>query len=283
MSGNNLAFGVPIHELDVVLVEPSKSMQTIMRSVLLAIKVSRVRIFDSANDALRSMHSKHPHVLLTDLQVGDVTGIDLIKLIRRPDLDPLCHVPVVVITGNASRATLSKAIEAGAHHIMAKPVSPSAIQKILTWLTQDNRMLEEIEGRMVIPGTDKILEAIAKANERSANQMVGSDDDGVNFRRTEATGGAGDDGLKFKRNEAGEGSDGLQFSRQAVGDTDDGLKFDREGQGDDKTKAPSSETPMPDKSNEEASAGGNDDATGANSDAPDRPERKRRAFAQIAK
>ncbi|MEM1366229.1 MAG: response regulator, partial [Pseudomonadota bacterium] len=134
MSNNNAAFQVPIENLNVVVVEQSKPMQTIMRSVLTSIKVSRVRIFDSVNDALRSMHSERPHVVLTDLAMHPTSGVDLIRLMRRPDMDPLCYVPVIVVTAQASRAMLMQAVEVGAHHVLAKPVSPMIILKTLKWL-----------------------------------------------------------------------------------------------------------------------------------------------------
>jgi CheY-like chemotaxis protein len=285
MSNNNAAFQVPIENLNVVVVEQSKPMQTIMRSVLTSIKVSRVRIFDSVNDALRSMHSERPHVVLTDLAMQPTSGVDLIRLMRRPDMDPLCYVPVIVVTAQASRSMLMQAVEVGAHHVLAKPVSPMIILKTLKWLGRDARVIAEEGGRYIITGHEEIVSSLADA--QVATGDGGSGDDGLKFsRRPSQDGASSDSGLKFTRTEAGESSDdGLKFSRQETESSDEGLKFHRDGSGQDDADAPSSVTPMPDQpENGDAAANAAPNTDGEATPNPDheRP-RPRRAFAPIAK
>ncbi|MEO0637879.1 MAG: response regulator [Pseudomonadota bacterium] len=279
MSKNNATFQVPIENLNVVVVEQSKPMQTIMRSVLTSIKVSRVRIFDSVNDALRSMHSERPHVVLTDLAMQPTSGIDLIRLMRRPDMDPLCYVPVIVVTAQASRSMLMQAVEVGAHHVLAKPVSPMIILKTLKWLSRDARVIAEEGGRYIITGHEEIVSNLAETE--VAMGGGGSGEDGLKFSRRESQkSGGSDSGLKFTRQESGEASDeSLKFTRQDGAAGDDGLKFHRDETGQDE-EAPSSVTPIP-----QADGLAQEDADEADkaAAAEEMRQRPRRAFAPISK
>lgn len=196
MSKNNAAYGLPLNALSVVVVEPSKAMQNIMRSVLTLIKVSRVRVFENSNDAIRAMYSERPHLILTDLAGEATGGTDLINLIRRPDMVPLCYVPVIVVTADTSHSSILQALEAGAHYVMSKPVSPSKVEKVIRWVSSDTRPIALNNARFEISGIEELV---------------------ANFKRSTGAGGAG-------------GSEGLKFSipgsNSAAGDA--GLKFHRE-------------------------------------------------------
>ena len=275
-------------------------MQTIMRSVLSGIKVARVRIFDSVSEAIRSMHSERPHVVLTDLAMQPTSGVELIKLMRRPDMDPLCYVPIIVVTSQASRSMLVQSMEAGAHHVLAKPVSPSIILKTLRWVSRDSRVIAREGDRYIITGIEEVVSQIA-GTQTSAAGGSNSGDDGLKFHRVANNGESGENGgLKFQREEAGDGSgdDGLKYQRvDTVEESDSGLKFSRDqaAQGDDDLKfrkeaEVSSNTPMPErKPTPFAAARPKPDASKEAAPAKDKPEedaapqRKRRAFAALAR
>ncbi len=57
---HHAAFGLAMEDIDAVVVEDSKPMQTILRSILLSFKVARVRVFDSVDEALEQVLPNHP-------------------------------------------------------------------------------------------------------------------------------------------------------------------------------------------------------------------------------
>lgn len=160
---NHAAYGLEMEDLDVVIVEDSKPMQTIIRSILLSFKVARVRSFDSVDEALQSMLAEPPNVILTDWRMEPASGYQLLRLVRHRHMDPLCFVPIIFITAHGTRALVDKALRAGAHHLLVKPLSPSTLYSRLRWLLTDDRMMVlENSGFYNILGVHKLLDQAAE-------------------------------------------------------------------------------------------------------------------------
>jgi len=72
---------------------------------------------------------------------------------------PLCFVPLLFVTAHGTRAFVEKAFRAGAHHLLAKPVSPSMLHARLNWLLNDAReMIPDKNGFYSIEGVGLLLE-----------------------------------------------------------------------------------------------------------------------------
>ncbi|WP_417683962.1 response regulator [Roseibium sp.] len=160
---HHTAYGLGLEDLDVVIVEDSKPMQTIIRSILLSFKVSRVRAFDSADEALQSMLAEPPNVILTDWRMAPTSGYQLLRLVRHRHMEPLCYVPILFVTAHGTRPLVDKALRAGAHHILVKPVSPATLYNRLRWLVNDDRPLVlENSGFYNIHGIQRALDEQAE-------------------------------------------------------------------------------------------------------------------------
>jgi DNA-binding response OmpR family regulator len=160
---HHAAYGLPVGALDIVVVEDSKPMQMILRSILMAMKVSRVRIFDSPETAFEAMLGEPPNLILTDWKMEPVSGYQFLRTIRHARMAPLCFVPVMFITAFGTREVVEKVMRAGAHQLLVKPLSPSALHKRLLWLLQDDRQFEreEASGCYVVAGVDKAFETVS--------------------------------------------------------------------------------------------------------------------------
>ncbi|MEP3427056.1 MAG: response regulator [Roseibium sp.] len=160
---HHAAFGLAVEDLDVVVVEDSKPMQTIIRSILLSFKVARVRTFDSVDEALEASLAEPPNMILTDWRMEPTSGYQLLRLVRHRHMEPLCFVPVLFLTAHGTRPLVDKALRAGAHHVLVKPISPSTLYKRLQWLLNDDRpMILENSGFYNIYGIQKTMDEQAE-------------------------------------------------------------------------------------------------------------------------
>ncbi|MDN3719550.1 response regulator [Roseibium salinum] len=156
---HHAAFGLSMEDIDAVVVEDSKPMQTILRSILLSFKVARVRVFDSVDDALEASLAEPPNVILTDWRMEPTSGYQFLRLVRHRHMEPLCFVPILFVTAHGTRPLVDKALRAGAHHVLVKPVSPSTLYKRLRWLLTDDRpMTLEHSGFYNIYGIHKTMD-----------------------------------------------------------------------------------------------------------------------------
>jgi DNA-binding response OmpR family regulator len=147
----NLAFGVGLDSLDVLLVEGNRGMQKILSAMLAANRVHRVRFAASATAALDDMLVATPGVLVTDWTLPDSDPETLIRTMRTPALHPLCFVPVIVLAAQVSRTLVQDALRAGASTVLKKPVSANNLVARLEWVSNDARTFELDGDRYALP------------------------------------------------------------------------------------------------------------------------------------
>ena len=90
-------------------------------------------------EALQLIRTGDPDVLLADLRMPDMDGLELMR--KAKDLDP--ELPVVLITAFAEVRGAVEAIRAGAHDFLAKPFEhPQVIRVVLRALNERRLKLE---------------------------------------------------------------------------------------------------------------------------------------------
>jgi len=90
---------------------------------LLRLQGFDVREAPDGQEALRCSSEFHPQVVLTDLMMPEMDGLELIR--RLHEEPETATVPVIVITADASEPTLRQAREAGAAEVITKPIHMS--------------------------------------------------------------------------------------------------------------------------------------------------------------
>lgn len=106
------------HRGRILVVEDDRALLEAYTDVLLAAGFDVVAASDGAG-ALHALDTDPFDVVLTDLVLPGVTGVEILRAVRERDLD----VPVVLITGNPSVETAVQAIELGALRYLVKPAS----------------------------------------------------------------------------------------------------------------------------------------------------------------
>ena len=83
----------------------------------------QVESFDSADHALEKLSRDEPAVVVTDVRMPGMDGMELLERIgeRYPEL------PVIIMTANAQRFTKEEAEEAGVSAFLTKPFSPTQL------------------------------------------------------------------------------------------------------------------------------------------------------------
>jgi CheY-like chemotaxis protein len=77
-----------------------------------------------------------PHVVITDLRMGNESGIELVQWIREQE-QPLKDVPVVILTGSASDLQFDAAEKVGAQRVCRKPGKLEDLELLLSSIAGD--------------------------------------------------------------------------------------------------------------------------------------------------
>jgi two-component system, repressor protein LuxO len=129
------------HKRKILLVEDTLSLATIYQQFLLALGAEVVTA-NSGADCLSALQQASPDVLILDLGLPDVNGIDILKQVRKD----MPAVSVVVITNNASLGTAIEAMRLGAFDYVVKPFNAerltTTVRNALDMSTQKQEVIE---------------------------------------------------------------------------------------------------------------------------------------------
>lgn len=82
---------------------------------------------ESATDALSLYESEHPAVVILDLHLPTIHGIDLLDVMRQRDSEPA----IVVLTGDVDPETAAEVMRRGAENYLTKPVSLQHLEVVV--------------------------------------------------------------------------------------------------------------------------------------------------------
>ena len=116
----------------------------------------------NGRDALKKASSASPNLVLLDLMLPEVDGLDVCKQLKsRPQTE---HVPIVMVTAKSDEADIVTGLELGAEDYITKPFSPKVlvarVRAVLRRKTTDipeKSTVVRIHDIQIDPGRHKVL------------------------------------------------------------------------------------------------------------------------------
>jgi len=93
--------------------------------------------------ALRAVNEFKPHVVLLDVNMPEMTGIEVCRRIKQDVAHRL--TPVVIVTGMAQRERRIEGLEAGADEFLSKPVDPQELLTRVRSLVRMKRYTDDLD------------------------------------------------------------------------------------------------------------------------------------------
>jgi two-component system chemotaxis response regulator CheY len=106
----------------VLLVDDSDTIRYIIRVYLMGMNLELIEA-DRAERALRLLGASPVDLILADINMPQMNGLDFVRKVRGDDRDEVRLVPVVLLTGDKAPGLEAKGLEAGATEVIRKPVS----------------------------------------------------------------------------------------------------------------------------------------------------------------
>jgi two-component system KDP operon response regulator KdpE len=106
------------HEFDeskVLVVDDEPALADVLRHVLLT-EGYHVRTAAEGRNALVSFHEWRPRLVITDLRMAPMNGIELCRQIRGAS-----NVPIIVVSGEDDECSKIEALDSGADDYVVKP------------------------------------------------------------------------------------------------------------------------------------------------------------------
>jgi len=114
----------------ILVVEDSVSMRSFVRSALESDSRSSVGLdvveASSGFEALRLLPRGPYDLVITDINMPDINGLELISFIRRSEAHK--ETPVLIISTQSSERDRARGLSLGANGYLSKPFSPADLQ-----------------------------------------------------------------------------------------------------------------------------------------------------------
>ena len=102
-------------------IEDNETNIEVMRGMLLRRPQVELSVSMNGLDGLAAIRQRRPNLLLLDMHLPDIDGLELLRYLK--DDDSLGSIPVVVVSADAIAAHIEAALTAGAAHYVTKPVN----------------------------------------------------------------------------------------------------------------------------------------------------------------
>ncbi len=126
----------------VLVVDDEPAVAEVLRRLLVK-EGYRVDVCTDGQQALTTMPTVRPHLVLCDVNMPGITGIEVCRRLKQ---DPAYRLtPVVMVTGQAQRAARLEGLAAGADDFLAKPVDPQELLIRVRSLVRIKRYTDDLD------------------------------------------------------------------------------------------------------------------------------------------
>jgi two-component system chemotaxis response regulator CheY len=115
--------------LKMLVVDDFSTMRRIVRNLLKELGYTNVDEAEDGVAAMQKLKGGNFQFVITDWNMPNMTGIELLKVIR---VDPtLKHLPVLMITAEAKKENIIEAAQSGASGYIVKPFTAGTLEEKL--------------------------------------------------------------------------------------------------------------------------------------------------------
>ncbi len=110
----------------VLIVDDFSTMRKIVRNLLKQLNFEKVEEADDGSSALAKLKAERFDFVITDWNMPQMTGLDLLKAIRADE--KLKKIPVLMVTDEAEKENVIQAAQAGVNDYVVKPFTAEILK-----------------------------------------------------------------------------------------------------------------------------------------------------------
>lgn len=113
--------------MKILIVDDFATMRGIIKNLLRDLGFNNVAEADDGNTALPALRTGNFDFLITDWNMPNMTGLDLLKAVRGDA--KLAKMPVLLVTAEAKRDQIVEAAQAGVNGYVVKPFTANTLKE----------------------------------------------------------------------------------------------------------------------------------------------------------
>ena len=120
---------VNLTDLKAMVVDDSRTARLMLAEMLREMGVSSIAKAEDGADAMQQLKEFAADIVICDLHMAPLDGIEFTRLLRTADDSPNPYLPVLMMTGDATQKQLANALNAGVHGFMSKPLQSDSLRR----------------------------------------------------------------------------------------------------------------------------------------------------------
>lgn len=118
---------LPDRNIKILVVDDMSTMRRIIKNLLEQLGYREVDEAEDGRAALIKLKNQKYDFVVTDWNMPNMTGLELVEAIRRDE--DLKHLPVLMVTAEAKKENVIMAIKAGVNNYIVKPFPAETLRE----------------------------------------------------------------------------------------------------------------------------------------------------------
>lgn len=123
----------------ILCIDDNAHMQHILWVSLSSMGFTKVKFAQDGAEALELLLTNEFDMILCDLNMAPIGGIEFIQTVRRQTQSDYYDIPIIVVSGNTESRLVCEARDAGATEFLAKPISVHDLYKRIEYVIEKPR------------------------------------------------------------------------------------------------------------------------------------------------
>jgi CheY-like chemotaxis protein len=145
-----------IEGLAILVVDENQYLRKLTRMMLMNVGVKTIYEAPDGVVALDVIRNANPDIAILDWELPVLSGPQVVKIVRSPDVFPKPHLPIIMLMAAAQRAHITEAMRLGVHEFLVKPTSPAALRDRLLSIVVNPRPMIQV-GKHFIPEPRRLI------------------------------------------------------------------------------------------------------------------------------
>jgi two-component system chemotaxis response regulator CheY len=138
--------GAGFESLKALIVEDNAHMRALLRALLNSVGIKDIAEAPHGDAALRVLRERKSDLVLSDLAMKPMDGLEFTRQVRNSDASPNPFVPIIMITGHTEKHRVEAARDAGVTEFLAKPITAANLYARIAEIVERPRAFVRCEG-----------------------------------------------------------------------------------------------------------------------------------------
>jgi len=134
----------------ILIVEDEKLMRNLLFQMLKRMGFNDVYAIDNAEEVVKTYNYLKTDLLISDIEMDGMTGLELIEAIRNEQTPLSKEVSIIVLTGMSKLQILMKAAELKIQGFLTKPVTEELLRERIEEVLTKSKQIEYRDPKLVI-------------------------------------------------------------------------------------------------------------------------------------